>query len=108
MQSYGTLLEVMERQALINGFVFFAISLIFIAGLVLGIYLIRYFSKVKREDKGGAKWILYIGVILFSIGLVGFIIFAWLATTRLFNPSYYAIENIKELFKFKKLLELPF
>ncbi len=106
MYSYGSIVDILERQAMINGYLLLSVAILLLLGVAFGVYLIRHF--VKSTDKVNTKWFLYVGVSLFSICLIGAIIFLWMAIVRLYNPTYYAIEYIKELQRFKKFLELPF
>jgi len=106
MYSYVTLVEVLERQAMINGYVFLFVALLMGIGIGLGVYFIRHF--IKATDKANTTWFLYVGLSLFLVCLVGFVFSMWMSLARLCNPAYYAVEYIKELYKFKKFLELPF
>lgn len=101
-----SVLEAIEKQALLDGWIYLGLAIVALIGLGIGIYFIHSFLKSINQDK--ERWILYVGVGLTSFCVVFFLIFIWMSLGRLLNPSFYAVEYLKGMLKIQRKLQLPF
>lgn len=104
LTDYLSVITVLENQSIINGVILLVVAIVFLIGAGTGVYLIRDYLKAKETAD---KWVLHVGLILLSVCGILFFLFLWLAIPRLINPSYYALEQLKGLHRFKKFLDLP-
>ena len=101
-----SVLDAIEKQALLDGWIYLGLAIIALIGLGVGVYFIQSFLKSINQEK--EKWILYVGVGLTAFCVLFFLIFIWMSLGRLLNPSFYAVEYLKGMLKIQRKLQLPF
>jgi drug/metabolite transporter (DMT)-like permease len=101
-----SVLDAIEKQALLDGWIYLGLALAALIGIAIGIYFIR--SSLKSEEGANERWTLYIGVGLALFCSIFFIVFIWMSLGRLLNPSFYAVEYLKGMLKIQRKLQLPF
>ena len=101
-----SVLEAVEKQATLDGWIYLGLAVLFLIGLFIGIYLLRSFLKSLNKEQD--KWLLHTGAIVITLCGIFFVIFIWMALGRLLNPSYYAVEYLKGMLRIQRQLRLPF
>lgn len=101
-----SVLDAIEKQAVLDGWMFLALAILCAVGIFIGYLLISSF--LKSENKENEKWLLRVGVVIVAVCTLLCIIFAWMSIGRLLNPSYYAVEYLKGMLKIQRKLLLPF
>ncbi len=93
--------KTLVMQAQVDAYIAIAI-VAFIAFMALIFYMIYHHGRTKRRQEWDEDWTFLFGIIstVLTIGsIIGTIITINIAASGLFNPEYYAMKEITNMFK---------